>query len=170
MSVDLHTGAGLSHWKNWQLLSSAGQWLTSQRMPFVIGGDFYVEPKQLEDSGCVQSAGFAVAPKLATVTPSHRVIDFFVDSRDFAGVCEAGTEISKHIAPHRPDNIAIFTRLLQPKKLVMNRPKSCPLVRPIGCNRPGRDLDWDVVQLDFQEAVGAHALWSALSTRWMRSS
>ena len=44
-----------------------------------LGGDFQVEPKQLEDSGWVRAVGgFVVAPQLATVTPSHPVIDFFV--------------------------------------------------------------------------------------------
>ena len=47
-------------------------------------------------------AGSVVAPQLATVTPSHRVIDFFVVFRDLAGACEATTHISQRIAPHRP--------------------------------------------------------------------
>ena len=75
------TGAGLTQ-ENWQLLGSVGRWLTSQAMPS-IGGDIQVEPKQLEDSGCVCAAGgFLVAPKLATVTPSHHFVQI---SQDIAG-------------------------------------------------------------------------------------
>ena len=48
-----------------------------------------------------------VAPQLATVTPSHRVIDFFVVFRDLAGACDATTQISQHIAPHRPVRIVV---------------------------------------------------------------
>ena len=65
-----------------------------------------MEPKQLEDSGWVRAAGgFVVAPRLATVTPSHRVIDFFVVSRDLAGACGGTTHVSQHIAPRRPVRI-----------------------------------------------------------------
>ena len=35
------------------LISMIGQWLTSQAVPFIIGGDFQVEPKQLVDRGWV---------------------------------------------------------------------------------------------------------------------
>ena len=121
LSVYMHTGAGLTEEK-----SSQHDWLVANfpgttvyhrwRLP---GG-----PKQLEDSGWVRDVGgFAVAPQLATVTPSHRVIDFFAVSRDLAGVCEATTQISQHIALHRPVRIVVSTRLTQPKQRVMNRPK-----------------------------------------------
>ena len=99
----------------------------------LLGGDFQVEPKQLEDSGWVRAVGgFVVAPQLATVTPSHRVNDSFVVSRDLAGACEATTHISQHIAPHRPVRIAVSTRLIQPKKRVMSRPKPWQAERPSG--------------------------------------
>ena len=42
-------------------------------MLFIIGSDFQVEPKQLEET-----------PKLATMNPSHCVIDCFVVCRDLA--------------------------------------------------------------------------------------
>ena len=70
LSVYMHRGAGLTQ-ENWQLLSTIGQWTTSQALPFITGGDFQVEPKQLEDGGWVRAVGgFVVAPQLATVTPS----------------------------------------------------------------------------------------------------
>ena len=34
-----------------QTPSTIGQWITPQALPIIIGGDFQVEPKQLEDSG-----------------------------------------------------------------------------------------------------------------------
>ena len=74
-------------------------WPTSQALPFIIGGDVPCGARAV--GGCV--GGFVVAPLLATVTPSHRVIDFFVVSRDRASACEATTQISHYIAPHRPD-------------------------------------------------------------------
>ena len=62
LSVYMHSGAGLTK-ENWQLLSTIGQWLNSQALPFIIGGDFQVEPKQLEDSGWLRTVGgFVVAP------------------------------------------------------------------------------------------------------------
>ena len=74
LSVYMYIGAGLTR-ENWQILSTTGQWITSQALLFIIGGDFQVEPKQLEHSCWVRAV---VAPQLATVTPSHRVIDFFL--------------------------------------------------------------------------------------------
>ena len=59
LSVCMHTGAGLTQ-ENWQIFSTIGQWTTSQALPFIIGGDFQVEPKQLEDSGWAR-AGHSVA-------------------------------------------------------------------------------------------------------------
>ena len=135
LSVSMRTGARLTQ-ENWQVLSMAGQCLTSQALPFVVGGDFQVEPKQLEDS----VGGFVVAPQLATVTPSRRVVDFFV-SRDLATACKATPQISGHIAHHRPVRFVVSTRLFQPRKLVMNRPNPWPTVGPSGCKRLERDPD-----------------------------
>ena len=152
LSVYMHSGAGPTQ-ENWQLLSTIGQWLTSQALPFIIGGDFQVEPKQLEDSGWVRTVGgFVVTPQ-----PSHRVTDFFVVSRDLAGVCEAITHVSQHIAPHRPVRIVVSTRLIQPKKRVMSRPKPWPAERPSGCRKREHDLDWDPVRRLVQAAAGAQA-------------
>ena len=106
LSVYMHKGAGLTQ-DNWQIISTIGLWLTSQALPFVIGGDFQVEPKQLEGSGWVRAVGgFVVAALLGTVTPTYRVTAFFVVSRDVAGACEATTHISQHIA-HRPVRILV---------------------------------------------------------------
>ena len=75
LSVHMHTGSGLTQ-ENWQILSTKSEWITSQAPPFIIDGDFQVEPKQLEDSGWARAVGgFVEAPQLATVTPSHRVIE-----------------------------------------------------------------------------------------------
>ena len=40
----MHTGASLTQ-DNEQILSTIGQWIISGALPFVIGGDFQVEPK-----------------------------------------------------------------------------------------------------------------------------
>ena len=51
----LHIGTGLTQ-TNWHLLSSVAQWLTFKATPFIIGGDFQVEPSWRTAVGCVQSA------------------------------------------------------------------------------------------------------------------
>ena len=43
--------------ENWQMRSVLGNWLRSQAMPFIIGGDFQVEPDQLWSSGWVRAVG-----------------------------------------------------------------------------------------------------------------
>ena len=120
-SFSLHAriGAGLTQ-ENWQILSMIGQRLTSQALSFVIGGDFQVEPKQLEDSGWVRAVGgFLVAPQLSN---GHAVVSvssiFFVVSRNLAGACEATTP---SLSPHRSPQavrILVSTRLIQPRKRV----------------------------------------------------
>ena len=160
LTVYMHTGAGLTQ-ENWQILNTIGQWLTSQALPFIIGGDFQVEPSQLEDSGWVRAVGgYVVAPRLATITPSHRVIDFFVVSRDLAGACEATTHISQHIAPHRPVKIFVSTRMIQLKKRVMSRPQPWPQVRPSGCRRAECDFDWDAVRQRVQASERPQEGWA----------
>ena len=171
LSVYMHTGEGLTQ-ENWQILSTIGQWLISQALPFIIGGDCQLEPKQLEDSGWVRAVGgFVVAPQLATVTPSHWVIDFFVVSRDLAGACEAVTHLSHHVALHRPVRIVVSTRLIQPKQRAMNRPKPWPAERPSGCRMREFHLGWDPLPLRVWAAVGAKAEWTPfIDMHWRRSS
>ena len=41
LSAYLHTGVALTQ-ENWQILSTIGQWLTSQALPFIVGGIFQV--------------------------------------------------------------------------------------------------------------------------------
>ena len=104
--------------------------------------------------------GFVLAPQLATVTPSHRVTDFFVLSRDLAGACEATTHLSHHITHHRPVRILVSTRLIQPRTRVINRPKPWPAT-PAGCRKRDVDMDWDPVRRRVQAAVGAQAGWTS---------
>ena len=75
LSVYMHTGAGLTQ-ENWQILSTVGQRITSQALPFVIGGDFQVEPKQLEDSGWRRRwlRGGAAAHNGHAVASGHRFL------------------------------------------------------------------------------------------------
>ena len=99
--------------------------------------------------------------QLATVAPSHRVIDFFVVSRDLAGAREATTHISRHIAPHRPVRIVVSTLLTQPKRRVMSRPELWPAERPSGCWKREHDLEWDPVRQRVQAAARAQAVWTS---------
>ena len=101
----VHTGAGLTQ-ESCQWVITVGQWLVSQTMLFVVGGDFHVKTV----NGCVQSAV----------------------SR---GACEATTQISEHTAPRCRVKIVVSTRLFEPRKLAMNRRKPWPSVRPSGCIR-----------------------------------
>ena len=142
LSVYMHTQARLTQ-ENWQILSTIGWWLAFQALPFIIGGHFQVEPWQLEGSGWVRAVcGFVVAPQLATVTPSHRVIDFFVVSRDLASACE------------EPRKSLSTLHLTGPSEMLFPRG---PAVRPSGCRKRECDLDWDPVRRCVQAAFGAQA-------------
>ena len=70
-----------------------------------------------------------------------------VVSRELAGMCEATTRISQHIAPRRPVRIVVSTGLIQPKK-------PWPAVRPSGCRKRECDLDSDPVVDAFLIAPG----------------
>ena len=138
-SLSSHAHLGWSHSGNWQIA-----------LPFIIGGDFQgwvravggsSEPKQLEDSGWVRAVG-----GFATVTPSHRVIDFFVVSRDVAGACDCVTQARQNRCVHAAHST---------HKRATSRSKRWPAVRPSGCRRRLVDLDRDPVRGRVQEASGA---------------
>ena len=70
--------------------SHSGELTNAQHSWPVIGGDFQADLKQLDERGWLRAVGgFVGAPQLATVTPSHRVIDSVVVSQDLAGASEA---------------------------------------------------------------------------------
>ena len=97
-------------------LFQAGPFFT-QAPPFISGDNFQVQPKQLEGSGWGRAVGgFVVAPKLATITPSHRVIDLLIVTRDLA---LHSTGLSE----------ALFEAAL-PTKSGQNRPGPWPAVHP----------------------------------------
>ena len=77
-----------------------------------------------------------------------------------AGAREATTQISHRIAPHRPVRTVVSTRLIQPKKRVMSRPKPWPAERPRGCRKRELDLDGDPVRRRVQAAAGTQAEWT----------
>ena len=62
--LHMHTGAGLTQ-ENWQILSTTGQ-----ALPFIVGGHFQVDPKQLEESGWVRAVGGFVVIESSTSSSS----------------------------------------------------------------------------------------------------
>ena len=89
--VHLHTVAGITQ-ESWQLVTLVGQWLLSQAMPFIAGS--HKSNPQLENSGWVRA---------------FVVIDFIMVSRDFAGFCQATTQIFEHVASRRPVKLVVST-------------------------------------------------------------
>ena len=83
--------------------------------------------------------GGAEARHRHAVASSHRFVSSSLET-------EATTQISEHIAPHRPVRIVVSTRLFQPRTLVKTKPKPWPTVRPSGCKNLERHLDWDPVR------------------------
>ena len=89
------------------------------------------------------------AATLATVTPSHRVIDFVV-SRDVAGACEATTQIFEQIAFH---HASLLAEQASDEQTQVEASPEC-------------EVYCDVARRDIKEASGTHACWSTLMTRW----
>ena len=124
-----------------------------QAMPFIISGDCQVFLRQLEDGGWMRAVGGVAGAKAChrhAVAPRHRLLRRL--SRPW---CEAATQISMHVVPHRPVMTVISTRLFHPRKLVTNRPKLLAVVQ---------SAIWTGTRCgstNVQEAVGAHAGWSA---------
>ncbi|CAK0881318.1 unnamed protein product, partial [Prorocentrum cordatum] len=97
----LHDSEDLSE-RNWHILCAMGQAVKSAGLPFILSADWQVTPEELTESGWVAGiGGVVVAPKVGTVRPSERVIDYFVMSPFLA----AGAQLTvlEHIAvsPHR---------------------------------------------------------------------
>ena len=128
-------------------------------MPFIIGGDFQVEPKQLEDSGWVRHRHAVVSrhrflPRLSR--PCRRVRSNHADLK------------TRCTAPTSQDRCSPGCGF-QPRKLVMITPMPWPSLRPGGCKCPERDLDWDAVRLSGRGSSGS-ARRSPSSTRWRGNS
>ncbi|CAK0834712.1 unnamed protein product, partial [Prorocentrum cordatum] len=92
----LHGSEDLSE-RNRHILCAMGQAVKSAGLPFILSADWQVAPEELTESGWVAGiGGVVVAPKVGTVRPSERVIDYFVMSPFLA----AGAQLTvlEHIA------------------------------------------------------------------------
>ena len=145
-------------------LGLVGQRLTSQTLPCIIGGDFQVEPKQLEDNCWAASWWHRSSPPSA-VASRRRFL------RRLSRPCRPKPQHRSLTTLHS----TVQSRSSSPRhsfrqeRLVMHRPKSWTLVRPFWCKRPQRHLVWDEVLLDVQEAVARAGL-SAFIDAVRRSS
>ena len=100
MSIYLATGFGINH-ANRDILDAVAQHLASLRGPWVIGGDWNVEPAMLEASSWLGLAGGAVVAPAAS-TCGERVYDFFVVSKSVLPAVIGGRRMPSRAAHAHP--------------------------------------------------------------------
>ena len=133
------------------LLEVLGSKLAKWNRPFLIGGDFQMEPHQLEATGWPRRlAASVVAPLQAQPTSctSGRMIDYFVISSDLlplVGNCYVVQEA--RTSPHRPVRLELRAAKQLPLIRVLKAPRPFPVQAPVG---PRRRVDhWDGVGMVF---------------------
>ena len=143
-----------------QILSKIGQWCTSQALPFVIRGEFQVDPKQLEDSGWVRAIGgfVVIAPQLATAASGPSISSSSLET--FQARVKQKRRSGSTLYPQARQNRCFHAALPTQEA---GSEQARPLAGgQVGCVQEAgeRDLDQDLVRRRVQEAAGAQAGWT----------
>jgi len=146
LSLYLVSGQGLKD-ANTKLLEQVGLVLKAIDRPCIVGGDFQMEKKALEQSGWPEAMGAVVfAPSAYTCVSSRSasIIDVFVVSQDIAGMVvsvETRTHVTD-IRPHKPVRIVFegAQKLEWVKKV--HRPKAFPSTLPYGPAPEPNHVGW----------------------------
>ncbi len=131
--------------KQLALWKYACEWIRLLGIPFIIGGDLQVTPKEVEATRlCELIQGKIVAPSGPTTNVANRTIDMFIVSK---GLEMDTQQVQRCMAcvfkPHYP--VIMTLRLAKrgrPVKRVA-RPRALAIERPIGPQLPGVQVNWD---------------------------
>ncbi len=136
------SGGGLA--RQTGLWRYAVEWIRLLGLPFVIGGDLQVTPKEIQTSRlCDLIQGKVIAPSGTTTTLADRVIDMFIVSKGLQmDTQQVQRCVSCIFRPHYP--VIMTLRLACRGKTVRRivRPRALPIERPTGPQLPGARVDW----------------------------
>ncbi len=121
------------------------QLLTALALPFVIGGDWQVQPCEMARMGLDRVLGAKIcASGLATNAQPGNEIDYFLVSECLT---DKGWAVARSVdcsfEPHRPAVLTLQGRRRTQATRRITRPKRLPIARPIGPLLPMRQVAWD---------------------------
>lgn len=131
-SIYLKTGIGGATAYNLNLFRFVGQVTSEHRMPWLIGGDYQMAPRAVEDTLFQQTAGAKILADLSPIgtcdSPSGvSTIDFFIASDDLASTGQRATVYrDPAIAIHRPVRMTLPTDAGKMKKQVVRTTQRLP--------------------------------------------
>ncbi len=150
--IYMEAGVGLNR-LNRTLLATAASWQEEMRLPILMGGDFNVRPRTLQNTDFLARASMTLlAPSLATyrTAKSATVIDYFIASGSIAeqvATCQTLRDFPSR--PHRPVQLALEVHGLS-KVPILESPTRLPLQRPFG---PAPEaLRWEKLEALTKEA------------------
>jgi hypothetical protein len=152
ISLYLHVGRGLKGGRpnpNLAILGEVADYLAGLRVPWVIAGDWNLQPQDRALQAWVSCVGGVIwGPGEATCSSGRgSEIDFVVVSRGL-GLCQhqASVDHLAPIAPHSPVKLIVNTPRLAEKVWTRVRYKSFPTTPPVGCapEPPAARWSWPV--------------------------
>ena len=140
ISVYLWHSEGLTE-RNWGILRRAAEAAKKFGGPFVIAGDFNMEPEKMrEQEQYLRHLGAkVVAPSSTTCTNSGggSSIDYFlVDERIAAGVVGVDVDLNLESSPHHAVVLRLATTAPQQERIEIKKAKAFPARRPEAPARP----------------------------------
>ena len=161
VSIYLWTGEGLSE-RNLALLHRLKLVLRALKGPWVVGGDWNIEPELLQSSGWARFLrGQLFVPKGPTC--GDRRYDYFLTSTSLAHAVAGAQNISDIGGrPHRPSRLLIARGQCRPKVRRMVKPRAIPSnLPPTAPKKPPSYSDVLSVRPNAESLASAFAQWYA---------
>ena len=149
VTLYLHTGLGLSA-PNEALLDQAAELIRAYGVPYIVCGDFQMDPQVLVESGWV--AGIKGQVHAGDGSPSmfgyhaETLIDFFIVDQRLEHMVVSSRVLKECGAtkPHKPVALMVRTQTCIPPISALRQPCRISSRRPIGCRPKPRDWSADV--------------------------
>ena len=167
LSIYLVSGLGPVG-ENQDLLWQIAAWCHGVGCPIVVGGDWNMNPWQLEATGWPAVCGFFLCiPPAPTCGDAY--LDYFAVSSVLRPFCSPVSLVDLHTRPHYGVRMDLGGSPGQDMYRALLAPKQLPVCRPIGCGFAPLPpflvhADWRVGNAE-QAAALATARWSSLVAR-----
>ncbi len=128
------------------------QYVRAVGLPFIIGGDWQIEPEELLLSGFPGNIDAKVIPPTeASCQTSGRTIDYFMISRSLAPGARVEAVHGTRISTHLPVRLTLDRQQVLQPQWSLARPKPLPVDRPVGPMPLGAFVDWDGWQTELDK-------------------
>ena len=131
-SIYLHSGEGMLA-RNLRMLEEAARVLMALLGPWILAGDFQVEPQALLESGFPRLAKWVVVAPSAPTGMGH-TIDYFLVAEGLAGTVHAVVVLAgSPFAPHSPVRLLLKAAPRRLKVRIQAKPFRISATLPSGC-------------------------------------